>query len=478
MKTTKASNGSAALFGIGLFILSIVLSGVSPRVAEALIPDVSSTPTLCTPSTCPTSVPNNAWSVIEPIMAKANANPALITSFAETTGTAAINVRIQENGTTDFFTLSASALSKEIYNTKNDTVAKSQATANFNVIVSPSIGGFIGLTEANIGVELRTFTNTANQREFYFRVNNMTPKLYKDMTKMMGSSKNKFQIGTWYKMNSLLKKIMTPTVATTRAESIRRETEAVKLIFSNVTLEQDFGMDTTTNVPTRHLKFGFTKDGLTNILNGATALTGNQSLSASERREIADVLDTPEFKKFMDATKLEIWISPEDSRIYRIQIGATNVNIPTGTNSPNSVTITFDLAARIKSVNQSFKIDKPAKFVDLQKLIDDATKDARIKGKEAGVKANLSNHRANAELFYSISNNSYQGYCQSSESYGFVKMNQDLAKSGYVAECKTTPQAFIITAKLAPNQYWCVDSTGASVETKTNRRVAGYMTCR
>jgi type II secretory pathway pseudopilin PulG len=88
---------------------------------------------------------------------------------------------------------------------------------------------------------------------------------------------------------------------------------------------------------------------------------------------------------------------------------------------------------------------------------------ARSKGSDAAIKANLSNARAQAELYYDDNGNSYDpdgatntGVCTQT---GGISASVDAA-SGV---CFSTASAWAASAPLASGHF-CVDSTGAATE--------------
>lgn len=93
---------------------------------------------------------------------------------------------------------------------------------------------------------------------------------------------------------------------------------------------------------------------------------------------------------------------------------------------------------------------------------------ARNRGADAAVKSNLSNARAEAELYYDTNSNSYTGVCTSS-STNSIWDNVEAARvagGGTKACFDTGGTAWAASAQLKTgSQHWCVDSSGSSKQT-------------
>ncbi len=85
---------------------------------------------------------------------------------------------------------------------------------------------------------------------------------------------------------------------------------------------------------------------------------------------------------------------------------------------------------------------------------------ARGKGEDAAIKANLSNARAQAELFYDDqATPTYEGVCA-----GATGIDQAVTAAG--ATCGDSATGWTATGELSTaGTYWCVDSTGQAMET-------------
>lgn len=87
---------------------------------------------------------------------------------------------------------------------------------------------------------------------------------------------------------------------------------------------------------------------------------------------------------------------------------------------------------------------------------------ARSKGNDAAIKSNLSNIRAQAEIFYDGNSLSYDGLCGNANVSSAVTAAGNA--SGITASCNASSTAWVVTVPLksTPATYWCVDAQGAS----------------
>ncbi len=93
---------------------------------------------------------------------------------------------------------------------------------------------------------------------------------------------------------------------------------------------------------------------------------------------------------------------------------------------------------------------------------------ARLKGADASIKANLSNARALAEIYYDNSNNSYAGVCNTSSSK-IPETRNLIMEVGSGTACNDSATAWAMSAQLRTNtsQNFCVDSTGVASVTSS-----------
>lgn len=102
---------------------------------------------------------------------------------------------------------------------------------------------------------------------------------------------------------------------------------------------------------------------------------------------------------------------------------------------------------------------------------------ARSRGADAAVKANLNNMRAQAELFYDDTSNSYTGLCADANVAAGIAAADDANGEGST-DCDASATAYAIQAQLVSDntQYYCVDSTGVA-ETSTTAKAADAVVC-
>lgn len=116
---------------------------------------------------------------------------------------------------------------------------------------------------------------------------------------------------------------------------------------------------------------------------------------------------------------------------------------------------------------------------------------ARNKGSDAAIKSNLAGARAEAEIFYDSSTNSYEGVCATTganvigDSVNAADIAFDGAAPAYVdttavvatgGQCHDSAAAWAAEVPLKGGSYYCVDSTGAA-KTTTNALAASAMVC-
>ncbi|MBI4155893.1 MAG: type II secretion system protein [Candidatus Zambryskibacteria bacterium] len=92
---------------------------------------------------------------------------------------------------------------------------------------------------------------------------------------------------------------------------------------------------------------------------------------------------------------------------------------------------------------------------------------ARNKGADAAVKANLNNIRAQAELVYDGTNGSYAGVCPEDPNVAKGLDAASMAGAGNTTSdaCFDASGAWAASAPLKSSGYWCVDSTGSAKPT-------------
>jgi len=94
---------------------------------------------------------------------------------------------------------------------------------------------------------------------------------------------------------------------------------------------------------------------------------------------------------------------------------------------------------------------------------------ARNKGADAAIKSDLAGARAQAELYYSENNNTYNGACMavnglSKHKNGAVNAGSTNVMCNDTGSLASTTQYWAMSAQLKfdTSKYWCVDYTGTS----------------
>jgi prepilin-type N-terminal cleavage/methylation domain-containing protein len=107
---------------------------------------------------------------------------------------------------------------------------------------------------------------------------------------------------------------------------------------------------------------------------------------------------------------------------------------------------------------------------------------ARNKGADAAIKSNIDNARAQAELYYDNTGQTYLGVCLAATGIAPMVAGVNSAAGAGAAICNDTggpPSAWRLYAQLkAPSvtSYFCTDNTGTST-IKTTVPTAGTFTC-
>ena len=107
---------------------------------------------------------------------------------------------------------------------------------------------------------------------------------------------------------------------------------------------------------------------------------------------------------------------------------------------------------------------------------------ARAKGSDAAVKSQLSNARAQAEIFYDTGS-VYTGVCAAAASVNGIAplIAATATSSGAAVVCNDSGQAWAAAAKLKSKGtssapvYFCVDNTGKAIETTTLLATSTYI---
>jgi hypothetical protein len=141
------------------------------------------------------------------------------------------------------------------------------------------------------------------------------------------------------------------------------------------------------------------------------------------------------------------------------------------------------ITAKVSDINKPITIEAPADAKNIKDIGGGSLfglEEARNKGANAAIKANLSSMRAQAELYYDSNHNSYgksslTGKCDVAGTLfadpNMVRMiasikEQLKTETGSAMVCYSSPTAWAASASLKEtdtiDDFWCVDSTGVS----------------
>ncbi|MEI7709611.1 MAG: hypothetical protein WCI76_02760 [bacterium] len=200
-----------------------------------------------------------------------------------------------------------------------------------------------------------------------------------------------------------------------------------------------------------------------------------------EDNGILTYLETPEFQNVFDYyqanTFLSVWL---DSEGFPAIIKYTFRLVP-----PDSADqligkqANLVLTLNITDINKPINIEAPSGAKNIEDI--PAFKTAKSNGANASIKANLSNMRASAEIYYDTKSSygtTVNNNCAATSGTLFAdkymagsitsikKSMGDAGASPAVINCYSSKTAWAVSAKLvddsAGNGYWCVDSSGYS----------------
>lgn len=182
------------------------------------------------------------------------------------------------------------------------------------------------------------------------------------------------------------------------------------------------------------------------------------------------LLKTNESFGKIDGYLTDIYTSNQGEKIYVINIGQyekTPVSIIAGIklSSQNSNLTELEhskILSEAESVVRSITINKN-KIRGSAQIMKNQIDNARIKGKDALIKSNLSNMRATAELYYDNNKDSYSGFCKSKDLKG-KKEIENITQTSLI--CRDGDQDYVFSSALIDGGFWCVDSSGISTNTK------------
>jgi hypothetical protein len=137
------------------------------------------------------------------------------------------------------------------------------------------------------------------------------------------------------------------------------------------------------------------------------------------------------------------------------------VNVPVGSVTVDLIFLVITSTAEDgSSIVKTLKINSQSIPVVLE-MVNKAETAAQNNGKGARIKASISNIRAQAEIFFDKPQ-SYLGVCKDAQ------VSALLSGSGSTdVACKDAKKAYAVSAKLFNADYFCADSTGAALVTKS-----------
>ena len=221
-----------------------------------------------------------------------------------------------------------------------------------------------------------------------------------------------------------------------------------------------FPPETITGEMSYHFLFDLDREGIDKYLQALKEYIN----SIGKDDSYLSAFDPMSFSENLDDIldfKGEVWIGRKDKLVRKVI-----VDFNTNYGDDTITLIPVRLVGVFSGWNQPVSITAPAESVPLETvisgMISGSLENAQEKGNEAGIKANLSNIRANAELLYDNNTpNSYLGLCSSPELKNIRKAIEDY--DGTKFSCKATSNEFVASVKLSDSSgYWCVDSTGTS----------------
>jgi hypothetical protein len=204
---------------------------------------------------------------------------------------------------------------------------------------------------------------------------------------------------------------------------------------------------------THHFSYEIDKTALVSFIQSAMKYFNENT--EEDLTRITEALD------YVKELKGEMWIGKNDKLIRKVTLDFRSQPDP-----KKDEAIKTNIIIVMSGWNEKVTIEAPGESVPFLSLIQASLVTARQKAQEAAIKSNMSNLRAQAELFYDQPG-SYSGFCVSKEL-------KDARKSIEVADgtqfiCRDSAKAYVISTKMSQaSGYWCVDSTGASKSTMTS----------
>lgn len=206
-----------------------------------------------------------------------------------------------------------------------------------------------------------------------------------------------------------------------------------------------------------HFVFDLDRPGITDYLKSLTEylttfLKDNPSFSSFDKELSSKALDR--IKDF----KGEIWIGRNDKLIHKLVLDFSVQLDPV-----KEEQVKMNMVAIFSDYDQPVNVSAPLESIPYDSLLGDA----RQKGKEAAIRANLQSIRMQAELFYEQHRDGYLGFCLSKELKDVRKAVEDAGGLGFVCKDKAAAYALGVNFPNKNSEGWCMDSTGVSKSTTT-----------
>ncbi len=435
------------------------------------------------------SVPSNALPILLPIIEKtASSSKALVATSLKSNFS--LNFNQNSSGKNYVYSFGSNTNTQNIFNpfTKENETNQISGAVTYSIDPKSSIGLGKGLNSGTISFSTRYF-KTKKGHDVYINITGIPEALNKTVKELSKNSGFTFKLNTWYKYsfdknNNPLKLGVAPVVSTTKnnQDIATQNLLFTKILLSNLTLKQDFGIEKIAAGNARHLRLGITHDGIRNIIEAFDALDPK---NAASRRSMSSLLTSPDTAQILNSTNLDVWIGVTDSRIYKITLSSNasgsipQVTLNSRYDTPkDTYSLTFTLSSEAQSINVVPKITPPKTFVDFNKIIQKSITDAQNRGKEASLKALASNMRAFAELYYSTNKDSYAGFCTQPKGTGIDSLLTSIKTNGGTVNCKATPTQWIATIQINSKSYICVDSKGSMTTLTTDRALQNIYRCQ
>ena len=110
--------------------------------------------------------------------------------------------------------------------------------------------------------------------------------------------------------------------------------------------------------------------------------------------------------------------------------------------------------------------------------ISNSINDSRIKGDDAMVKADISNLRAQIEIYSAANGDSYNGACSNPDVLALLNSAENAGGGSYVCNVSSDGKSYAVATPLKsnPETSFCVDSTGQAIT--INQPLGSATVCR